>query len=101
MPLTVPQSKLKGWKKFSNNFYLYPTDDKEDGDNHVHLLVENATANPMTVKSISVKIGGKSTNLRVGSALNGFKFKTDGATWPPDPANTRYRTALSSAGLID
>ena len=101
MPLTIPQENLNGWKKFSNNFYFYPTDGHEDGDNHIHVIVVNATSKPMEVKSVSIKIAGKSTNLAVGNPITKFKFKPSTATWPPDPVATRYKTALKNAGIID
>ena len=100
MPLQIPSSNLSSWTKYSSSFYCYPSAAKDD-NNHVHVGVENASADPLTIKFVSVKIDGASTNLGIGNALNKFKFKPDLARWP-DNADTkkRYTDALRTAGLI-
>ena len=103
MPLTIASSNLssaKGWTKFSNNFYYYPVSGS-DSNNHVHVTTDNGSAEPLTIKAVSVKVAGANTNLAVGSAITGFKFKPSGATWPADNTlTTRYQTALRTAGII-
>jgi hypothetical protein len=100
MPLEIPPTNLKSWTKFASSYYYYPSASKDD-NNHIHVGVENASADPLTIKFVSVKVNGTSTNLAIGNPLNKFKFKPDAATWP-DNADTkkRYTDALRTAGLI-
>jgi hypothetical protein len=99
MPLQIPASNLSTWTKLASYYYYYPASGK-DSDNHLHVGVENASADPLTIKFVSVKVGGSSTNLGPGNAITEWKFKTSGATWPDEPTKTRYMNALRAAGLI-
>jgi hypothetical protein len=99
MPLELPTSNFTNWKKQSSNYY-YPKDD--GGDNHIHVSCEKIDANKniATIKSVSIKIAGKSTNLRPTTALKKFKFEANSATkFPDDPLGATYKSALKAAGL--
>jgi hypothetical protein len=100
MALELPTANFGNWKKMSANYY-YPQD--ADGDNHVHVACAKIDANReiATIKSVSIKIDGESTNLRQMSAVKAFKFDPAAATFPPDPAGASYRSALKAAGLIE
>jgi hypothetical protein len=99
MPLELPTSKFNNWKKQSANYY-YPKN--ADGDNHIHVACEKIDENKQTatIKSVSIKIAGKSTNLRPKTAVHGFKFDPAGATFPADPTGAEYKQALQNAGVI-
>ncbi len=99
MPLIIDRSNLSGWKKFAADYYYYPTNTKEDSDNHIHVRTTASGVDKAEILSISVKINGVSTNLAIGNPANKFMFKPDAATWPAD-SKTRYMTALRNAGLI-
>jgi hypothetical protein len=99
MPLELPISNFKNWKKQSANYY-YPKN--ADGDNHIHVACTAIDANKgiATIKSVSIKVAGKSTNLRPKSAISGFKFDPAAATFPADPTGAEYKKALQNAGVI-
>ena len=73
MSLELPTANFANWRKSSANYYYPQT---SDSDNHVHVACEKIDFNKniATIKSVSIKINGTSTNLRVGNALSGFKF---------------------------
>jgi hypothetical protein len=98
MALEIPISNFKNWKKQSANYY-YPKN--ADGDNHIHIACTAIDENKQiaTIKSVSIKIAGKSTNLRPKSAIAGFKFDPAAATFPADPTGAEYKEALRKAGI--
>ena len=98
MPLELPTANFANWKKSSASYYSKASDD----NNHIHVACEKIDSNKniATIKSVSIKINGANTNLRVGNATNGFKFDPKTATFPPDPTGTDYKQALRNAGVI-
>jgi hypothetical protein len=99
MPLELPTANFANWKKFSANYYYPKT---SDDNNHIYVACEKIDSNKniATIKSVSIKIDGTSTNLRVGNATNKFKFDPNAAKFPADPTGTDYKTALRNAGVI-
>ena len=97
MSLELPTANFTNWRKSSANYY-YPS--TSDSDNHVHVACEKIDFNKniATIKSVSIKINGTSTNLRVGNAATGFKFDPKPATFPADPSGADYKQALRTAG---
>jgi hypothetical protein len=100
MPLVLSTSNFANWTKFSSNYY-YPKNN--DSNNHIHVACTEISekTGKATIKSVSIKINGKSTNLRPMSAAKGFKFDPKEATFPTDPVETEYKNALRDAGLIE
>jgi hypothetical protein len=100
MPLELPLSNFASWNKFSANYY-YPK--QNDGNNHIHVACEKIDENKnlATIKSVSIKVGGQSTNLRPMSAVQGFKFDPNAATFPAEPVKADYLSALRNAGLVN
>ncbi len=99
MSLELPTANFANWRKFSANYY-YPK--SSDDNNHTHVACEKIDSNKniATIKSVSIKINGTNTNLRVGNATNGFKFDPKTATFPADPTGADYKLALRNAGVI-
>jgi hypothetical protein len=99
MSLELPTANFANWKKYSANYYYPQTC---DDNNHIHVACEKIDSNKniATISSVSIKISGKSTNLRVGNATNGFKFHPEAATFPADPTGAQYKQALRNAGVI-
>ena len=99
MSLELPTANFTNWRKSSANYY-YPS--TSDSDNHVHVACEKIDSNKniATIKSVSIKTNGTSTNLRVGNAATGFKFDPKPATFPADPSGADYKQAFRNAGVI-
>jgi hypothetical protein len=81
MPLELPISNFKNWKKQSANYY-YPKN--ADGDNHIHVACTAIDANKgiATIKSVSIKVAGKSTNLRPKSTISGVQIRPGSSDFP-------------------
>jgi hypothetical protein len=99
MPLELPLSKFSSWKKYSANYY-YPK--QNDGNNHIHVACVKIDENKRlaTIRSVSIKVSGKNTNLQQMDANQGFKFNPGMAKFPAEPVKTDYLSALRKAGLI-
>jgi len=100
MPLELPLSKFSSWKKYSANYY-YPK--QNDGNNHIHVACVKIDENKRlaTIRSVSIKVRGRNTNLRPMTATQGFKFDPKAATFPAEPVKADYLSALRKAGLIN
>jgi hypothetical protein len=98
MPLVLPTANFANWQKYMNN-YFYPPNNSDD---HIHVVASiNPHLQQATITSVSIKIGGENTNLRVGTALNGFKFHENTATFPAGELGEHYKEVLRATGLSE
>jgi hypothetical protein len=82
-------------------FLLLRQPPTKDDDNHVHVHAVNGALPVLEVTGVAVKTNGRPSPVSPSSALTGFKFQPNIATWPADQQlKARYVNALKAAGLI-